>query len=242
MLLRKPVACFSYIFSTINLLLFAYLKILGYARHFGHLFIVLIACLWIANYYSSSNQLIEKTRKNFNFNLIPIANFTSRFKDLFLIGLLLVHVLTAVYFYSFDLKYPFSQSRAVAQYIQTRQLNDLPIVGSEDIKISPLSAYLNRQIYFLERESFGSFIIWNNERQSLDELGLVKNLTHFLEQQSTDVLLVLNSDWTIKGDLSLIFANLNQFEIERLAQFNNSLVRNEGYTLYLISNKRGQTK
>ena len=239
--IRKPVVFFLYVFSNISILLFSYVKFLGYTRHHGHLFIILMTCLWISYYYSNSSLFIHWTKKisyRSQDAVMHGASFAAKYKNKFLIVLLISHVIAAINAFTLDLIYPFSQSKAVANYIQTQQLDHLPIVGSRDTTVSPLSAYLNKKVYYLESESFGSFIVLNEERQELSELELFERLSKVIEQNNTEMLLVLNSHWENNKDWSLLATYLNKLNINQLASFSPSIVKDESYSLYLVKPKK----
>ena len=238
--ISKPVVLLLYVFSNTVILLFSYTKFLGYIRHHGHLFIILMACLWISYYYSNSSlftQWTEKISYRLHNTVMQGANCTAKYKNKFLIVLLISHVVAAIHGFTLDLIYPFSQSKAVANYIQTQQLAHLPIVGSRDTTVSPLSAYLDKKLYYLESESFGSFIVLSQERQELNELELFERLLKVIEQNNTEILLVVNSTWETKKDWSLLATYLNKLDINQLASFAPSIVEEESYSLYRINPK-----
>ena len=239
--IRKPVVLFLYVFGSLSILFFSYIKFLGYIRHHGHLFILLIACLWISYYYSNSSLLTHWTKKisfRLHYAVMQGTNFAAKYKNKFLIVLLISHVVAAMQAFTLDLVYPFSQSKAVANYIQTQQLDHLPIVGSRDTTVSPLSAYLDKKVYYLESESFGSFIVLSKERQELSETELFKRLSKVIEQKNTEMLLVLNSHWETNKDWSLLATYLNKLDINQLAIFYPSIVEDESYSLYRVNPKK----
>lgn len=86
---RSRPALLLYVGGTALLLGFSYLKYLGYARHHGAHFLLLVACLWIAR---RGNALL---------------------------GLLLsVHVLAGAWLWTADLRRPFSAAKATAGYLR----------------------------------------------------------------------------------------------------------------------------
>ena len=235
--IRKPVVFFLYVFGNVSILFFSYIKFLGYIRHHGHLFILLMACLWISHYYSNSSLFTHWTKTiswRLHDAIMQGANLGAKYKNIFLIVLLISHVIAAIQAFTLDLTYPFSQSKAVANYIQTQQLDHLPIVGSRDTTVSPLSAYLDKKVYYLESESFGSFIVLSKERQELSEIELFERLSKVIEQNNTEMLLVLNSHWETRKDWSLLATYLNKLDINQLAIFSPSIVRDESYSLYRV--------
>ena len=238
--IRKPVVFFLYIFSNTSILLFSYIKFFGYIRHHGHFFIILIACLWISHYHSNLSlftRWTEKTSLSLHNAVTQGTNFAAKYKNKFLAVLLISHVVAAIHTFTLDLIYPFSQSQAVANYIQVQHLNHLPIVGSRDKTVSSLSAYLDKKIYYLESETYGSFVILSEDRQELSEIELFERLLKVVEQNNTEMLLVLNSHWETEKDWSLLVTYLNKLDINKLASFSPSIVIDESYSLYRVNSK-----
>ena len=48
---RKPVGFFLYTTGTFGILFFLYFKVVGWLRHWGHLYVIFIICLWISSSY-----------------------------------------------------------------------------------------------------------------------------------------------------------------------------------------------
>lgn len=86
---RSRPALLLYLGGTAALLVFSYVKYLGYARHHGAHFLLLIACLWIA-----------------------------RRGDRALALLLAIHVLAGAWLWTADLRRPFSAAKATAGYLR----------------------------------------------------------------------------------------------------------------------------
>jgi len=61
---RKPAVFFLYVTGNLGMLLFMYFKYLGTMRHWGHLFVLFITCLWLTSYYTNTEQSIYSDNKN----------------------------------------------------------------------------------------------------------------------------------------------------------------------------------
>jgi len=139
--------------------------------------------------------------------------------------ILCVHLAAGIFAMAMDFFKPFSTSKELASFIEKRQMADMLIVGSPDYRTSPLSAYLGRKIYYLERDDFGSFIIWNNKRKQIEPQEALRKISELTRLKNKDVLFVSNYGLeTSRSDLS----------ITELAEFTNAILKSEQYHLYLI--------
>lgn len=220
---QQPVALFAYTFGTSSLIWFGYEKFFGDLRHHGHLFILFIACLWIANYYSPSDSRFQAR----NVAIARIKNlsvFLSDRKKTYINILLCIHLLSGVYAYSMDLIYPFSASKEVASFLTNRQLKDTLIIGSQDNEVSPIAALTNKSIYYIESSGFGSFINWN-QRKNLDLVEITNKISMLAKQSDRPILLILS----YRLDKQILGLALT--EIYKSAQ---SIAPGETYYLYQV--------
>ncbi|ACK66525.1 conserved hypothetical protein [Rippkaea orientalis PCC 8801] len=228
--IKKPVALFFYLFSSLELLLFTYLKFLGSARHYGHLYIILIVAWWIGSYYQNSNLLIDflaKLPQRFKVLWLNWLTFVNRYKNTFLMIILSFQLIAGIVAFSRDLLTPYSASRDTANFIKQNRLESMMIVGSEDFTISPISGYLNRQIYYPESQKLGSYVLFNEQRKVITDQEIIQQVTQLMNQKEQDILLILNRQLDITHPtLNLLF----------LAKFDQAFIYNEKYYLYLIRN------
>jgi len=228
-LIKKPIAFLLYIFGTLEILLFTYVKFLGAARHFGHLYILLIAALWIANYYPKSNLLV-----GLFFNLpsglkkifLTWVKFVKKYKTVFIMVILYAQLAGGIVAFSRDLLIPYSASREAAKFIKNQQLEQMFIVGSRDANVSPICGYLNRKIYYPEREGIGSFVLFNSQRKDVDSTTVLEQVSQIIKQKPSDILLILSNELKIsRADLS----------VSLLGKFTKSFIGNEKYYLYRVN-------
>jgi hypothetical protein len=222
-----PVILAFYSCGTGSILLFTYLKFLGSARHYGNLYLILIAALWLKNHYSSSSLLSNWARgitKNRLFFLTIWQSWVKRHFLTFFIVLLYCQLVAGLVGYIRDLTLPYSASRATAHYLQRHQLDRLFLIGSEDFTMTPISGYLGRKIYYPESNKVGSFVIFNQQRHPVNDQEILQQVLSKLAE-SSPILLILNHP------LETSFPTLN---IQPLEKFTNSFIGNEQYYLYLI--------
>ena len=219
--IKKPVVLFFYVIATSEILLFTYIKFLGSPRHYGHLFLILILSWWLADFYSASDWLFPLETKLPRWWL----TFVRRKRTLFISIILSAQLIAGLYSFSRDLLIPYSASRETAQYIQKENLIDEFWVGSEDFAIAPIAGYLDRQIYYLESDRNGSYVLFSGEREVLNQEQIVEKLTELSLTKDEKIFLILNHD--------LNFSD-NKLSIRQIAKFPRAFIHNERYYLYEV--------
>lgn len=192
-------------------------------RHSGHLFILLIVCFWLAEYFPKFN--ISPRLKGSS-----LINAIAKYQKQVFTIVLCLNLMAGISLYFLDLTRPFSPSKNVADYIEENNLNNLTIVGSEDTWISPLSALLDKQIYYPEISDFGTFVIlnyqWKSRVDNPKQEDILQQVARLIKQGEKKILLILNKE------LEKQFAEL---EITPLIFFETSMVpKEEQYYLYLV--------
>jgi len=247
---HKPVAWCFYSLATLEILVFTYTKFLGSARHYGHLYIILIAALWLASYESQSRKSEALAYKNLDSmgnmpapmlhpysqssTFVRVEQAISRwfslvdkYKKALIMLILATQVATGIVAFSRDLFVPYSASRETARFIQVQQLDKMFIVGSQDARVSPISGYLQRQIYYPESQGLGSFVLFNNQRTEVNSAMVLEQVSQLMPQH-TEIMLILNYKLdSSRADLS----------ISPLAEFTNSFIHDEKYYLYITKGR-----
>jgi hypothetical protein len=214
---KKRMVFLSFALAVAAMLFFEYAVYCGYLRHFGHFFIVLVACLWLERVWGNGKQ----TRPGF---LSRLAMLCERPKRIIIIVLLCVHFGVGIFASVMEWRYPFSQGRNAAQYIRENGLDKLPIVGYMDFVASSVAGYLDRPIYYPNSDSFGTFIIFDNKRRPVMGLqDVVDSAARLAEKNKSDVLLVLHLD--IMGDSRFIVP---------LKKFTGNIQGDEEFYLYRL--------
>lgn len=227
LLIRKPIALFLYLFGTIEILAFTYVKFLGAARHYGHFYILLIISLWLASYYQNTDLLLQPLTNlpsQLKQYLMIWMKFVKKHQTTFLMIILSAQLLGGIVAFSRDLLIPYSSSREVARFIKNQQLEQMFIVGSRDANVSPIAGYLNRKIYYPESKGTGSFVLFNSKRKDVDSATVLEQVSQII-QEKPELLLILNSELkTSRSDLNLSF----------VIKFTHNLISNESYYLYKV--------
>jgi hypothetical protein len=232
MLIRKPIALFFYLVSSLEILAFTYTKFLGSPRHYGHLYIILIVALWLASYYPPSQLLIQPLTRLPHRLQIALNNWLNfvRQRQIVFIGIVLsAQLLAGIVSFTRDLTLPYSASRETAKFIAANHLENMFIVGSEDYAVSPISAYLNRKIYYPEINRLGSFVLFTSQREVLDSDTVLEKAKQISQQKQSQILLILNQE---------ILPSPSNSNLLPLAKFTQAFIHNEKYYLYLVDSAR----
>ncbi len=238
--IKKPVVLFFYLFATLSLLIFSYVKIFGSIRHYGHLFIILIFSLWLDHYYPPwkrpgrvSSLLTRASRRCFPalFLLILITNIIGGGQAVIM-----------------DWLHPFTRSRDVAEYIIDNRLNRGAIAGDVDDAMLAFPIYLDRKIYYPRSDTLGTFVCYDGGKRDrkMKTWGILTRIKEFMARQQQNVLIILN--YRIKRK-HLRRWNKTQIslspgprpvngEVKQLREFTRSLVPDEHYFLYTMTSKK----
>jgi hypothetical protein len=201
MLRKRRVALLLFAIGSVGLLTFAFVKFYGSIRHHGHVYLVLIAALWLA----------------------ATARPLDRFLGRAFTTLLVLHVIGAAIAVSIDWVRPFSQSRATAAYLREHHLADAFLIGEKDTPTAPITAYLDRQIYFPRGDRIGSYIIYDRKRLAFDPATLLDVCRRKARENGDAVLLVSTSK----------LENIPP-GVRPVGELSGSIVGDEDFWLYLI--------
>lgn len=185
LLWKRRSALVFFALSTGGILALLYVWTTGFVRHQGHLFIGLVASLWLARAQESQAppSPLDTSRKLFR----PKA------ASLLLTLILGVQTGSGLFAAALDIAYPFSQAKTVASYIKRNAYLDLPIVGEMDYLMTPVSGYLNRKIYFVRGHRSGSYIKWDMARfMEVSPELILKEAEEISRREKKDCLLLLN--------------------------------------------------
>jgi hypothetical protein len=234
-LMRKPLALLLYWIGTIGLLcLMGLTNNLG-PRHSGHLLLLFIATLWLANHFPA--------RTFRNSSLSRFSGFGQRIQSSFLILILSVQAFVGANIYVVDLGMPFSASKEAARFIRDQKLSSLPVVGHHDWSAEGFAALLNKPIYYPERKEFGTFIIydakWNTD-VNYDQL--VQSIETVLGANNQQALLILNyqpsqvvDNQRVPVDRMMMSPTI---ELTLLKKFEQAMMFDEVYYIYLAERVR----
>ena len=234
LLIRKPAALLFYLGSTAGLLLMLCVSPRLSCRYTGHLFIIMIAALWVFRYFQ-----MKKTSFSFYNKLVNMFNPISKILDKGLITVVLIfHTYVGIKTYLNDSKKVFSASREAGKYILDQKLDSLPVIGAVDYALAPISAYIYKPIYYPQRKEYGSFIIWDGKRNpGFQWDDIVQSVDTILGNKNKKMLIVLNfqpqytaNNQIIKLTEGTLSTNI---KVNLLKAFENGIIPDEKYYIYL---------
>lgn len=199
-------------------LLLSALKGVNYERFHGFLFMTFFLLLWLE--YA---------------NLQPFQNKKGR---VIFVGLMLiVQLVGGLHAYVQDWRFPFSESKNVAQFLQAEEYQGLPVIGGYCFGES-LQAYLPQSLHYPEQagESFCRWEIFDDnylkELQTEDYYSRL--LRYFIPYESPQAILVSHQplDLSEKPLIRTYNAQPYQLRLDPLPPFTNNLKQMEAYYLY----------
>jgi len=214
-LMKNRAAFIFFSLAVAGMLAFQYVVYAGFLRHFGHFFIVVIISIWLERIWNSGS-----VGRGI---LTRLSEALTRPRQALIIALLVVHFGVGIFASVMEWRYPFSEGKQVARFIKESGLNGLPIAGYIDYVASTAGGYLDRQIYYPNSDSFGTFVLFDgSRRQTLGTDEVLTKARQLAENKKSDVILMLNYD--IGEENGTI----------PLAQFTDNLQHDESFYLYLL--------
>ena len=195
----------------------------AYLRHFGHILLIFITCLWISNINRSDRYIINTK-----------VNFIKIFGNIFLGFVLASSIIATPAAYYFDYKYPFSNGKYVAEYIEENfDKDNMVIVGYKDWAVQTIAGYLDKEMYYPNLKEVKKLVLMDDDR---------------LIEESTEVIFQEADSFTRKNDTVLVIKYIapvreseipTKYNFEMLdTEFDNSIVTSENYYLYLFDRER----
>jgi hypothetical protein len=221
-LIRLPSVLLFFLLGTVGLLSFYYLKRIYDVSHSGFLFILFFGVLWIYRY--SKETMITSIDRFFR--------FFDGVLDKAVTIILIFHLIGGAIAITMDYRYVFSYGKEVASFIREREFQNKLIIAESDAAASSVLGYLRKeQFYFPRGDRFGSFVRWDIARVDKPTDDLIINKAHELGgRYGMELLFIMNRP-------------LNQDQrsnksLTQVATFTGSIVKNEGYYLYLLQGDR----
>lgn len=223
---RKVAVLLFYLAGTFGILLFSYLQesifYINASRYHGFLYILFIISLWLLQYFPEKKKvsipllttLSEKLKVN-------------KYQRYVLTFFLSVNVLAGAIAYWKDFKYQFSAVEKTGKYIIENNLQRYPAAGFIDYTVSPISAYTRKPFYYPERDITSTFPIWTLKNYTTDMNQAMNRMLTRISKTNDTFLVVLNFDL----NTSLI----GDIQFSRLADFKESIVGNETFSVFLAS-------
>lgn len=202
-------------------------------RHHGHLFVLLIICLWLDK-VSDFKCVQRSTQNDQRLSSQPLLSrgLSQRLLNLILV----IQSLVGFYAYSIDWQYRFSGSRDAVRFLKSLQLEDLPIIGTGSWETSVFSGYLNRDIYYPDLGRWGSFITPSIASNQEDDILNEIRRTVLVEGKALVILdrAMLLKQLEVQRSPTLFDSISSEFNVDFLRQVDGEIVTKESYSIYLI--------
>jgi hypothetical protein len=217
-LYRRWIALMLYLAGAAGLLTFAII-FPGSVRHSGHLFMLLIAALWLAQ----RSGTLEPWKQGS------------------VIALLLVQTLAGIAVAIAGMILPFSMSRHVSDFIRTHFDSDQVIIaGIPDFCTSPISQWLDRPIYFPEMRRFARVNTQNDaDRPGTNPEFMITQFYDMMKTENKPILLVAEAGFYLVEQDTVVAVpgseNQRAVQVRVLPSFSGGVVESEDARLYLIS-------
>lgn len=236
---HSRMALVLYLSGMILMLLFQSVMGLGALRHLGLYFILYVACLWSQSTWGTSQQPL------------PAASPAARWERAFFQSLLVVQVVAGLYAWIIHFRTPFSGSKLAADFIRQNGYANWLIVGSPEERVSSMTAYLDRPIYYPDSARYGTFYRETTAKRKFSTAELMYRVAQLVRTEQRDILFVcsgsvdtfrngvaepLRSAW-LRPDGSVSSPSEapdeSSMQMRLLAQIRGTIV-NEDYSLYLV--------
>lgn len=205
----------AYLTGSLLIMFIPFFIYVCYIRHYGHLFILLIFCLWLSNINEKDKYLI-----NFKGKANKILQTT------LLTTILIPSLIASAAAFYYDWKYPFSNGKYVAEYIEKNfNKDEIKIVGYIDYIAETISGYLNKDIYYPNSKSSKKLVDWNNRIANVSNNEIFREANSFVNNYNQ--ILVISSGGIEKSELPLNYYFVNYF--------GNAIVSSESYFLYAFN-------
>ncbi len=193
LLRRTPAALLLYLGGTLGFLTFMYIKYIGFLRHQGHLFILLLLSLWLAgeHVFPDTGRHPEESRENPP-RKRPPQKWATVAGGLFITLLLAANAYAGLLSSVLDGKYVFSRGKETAGYIKANGWENSFIGGHRDYAMITVTGFLPNPMYYPRSDRMGNYIIWNNQREPIGSVGGLKKIKEKAGPRWKDTILVLN--------------------------------------------------
>jgi hypothetical protein len=186
---RSPMAIVWYMFGTGLMFVFHFVLSGAAVRHDGLYLILYLACFWCA--LTSTRDPTPQS--------LP-GSLPARKERCFLSTILVVQVIAGAYAWTLHLGMPFSASKLAADFIRQQGYGNLLIIGSNELYVSPVTAYLDQPIYYPDSGRFGTYSCETTARHNLSKNEFLLSAAQMAMKTNSDTLLVVKGRFAILDD------------------------------------------
>jgi hypothetical protein len=203
----RPAAVVMYVAGTIAILSFTYCCFIGSVRHEGHLDLLLVASVWLAQGVRPPDEWTRLDRIGMRCLRVVFAG----------------QVLLGAHSIWDDVRYPFSTGREAARFIADHNWRDRVIVASPRTAAVVVAGYLDRPVFSPEMRRDITYADWGESERQGDLGAVLDSLAH--ASSSEIVFATIYPLWVGRSDL----------KIQQVVQFDQPVVTQERFIIYLVS-------
>ena len=175
----RKLALAIFAMGTVAMLAFGYVKYVGLTRHHAHLWLLLVAALWLDRSVSIAQPLSAARRGIGEWLLLAVLVFQS---------------LCTAWASWIDARAPFSNGDATAALIRANALDAMPMLGYREPPAASVSLALGaREMYSPSHDDFRTHTDWGPLQRDLQPQELRCAARRLAAREGRDVLLVLNA-------------------------------------------------
>lgn len=235
---KKIPVLITFTLHTLLQLLFLLYVSVHFIRYQGYLFIIFIYNWWLL-YHSDEKVHFSLMNPMVRFFRKPIFVSIRKPAVHFVTLLLLFQFAAGVFAYYKDIKHPFTASYKAAEFIQANGLEKHTMVGFIDYIVEPIAAHLNKEIYYPQIDSFGTYVDWGNvsRYRPCTINKVLDSAVQLLSEHNKNILLILSSK-LMRNNKPVERGLITQgIEIRKIEEFRENIVGNEKYFLYELYNQ-----
>jgi hypothetical protein len=220
--------------STAAVVGFNYFVFIGFARHHGIVFLLLLACWWLREGRAARKPAPAPARPG-------RARAAGRAAGGALLFILAAQAACGLHAWIQDWMRPFSAAARTADFLRGHGLADpdVPIVGTRDYAASSVAGFLDRPVHYPEIGRAATYIKWHRERRMRLKLSeLAVTLRGMAERHGGRCVLLLNAEITrTKGKQKVPTRRMELgggWVLVHIAAFEDSLVTDEKFYVYEV--------
>ncbi|MFM2224573.1 MAG: hypothetical protein RJA07_775 [Bacteroidota bacterium] len=219
-LYKNKTALYIFIFGTAIMMFFMASKYHGSVRHHGHIYVLFLISLWIGNTTPSnilqSFSFSQKTKTKLLF-------FPDKYVSKFFVFVLILQIVGSLQSIYFETKYPFSDSKEVAQFLQKNYPNSL-VISCSDGPGTAVSIIMAKQFYYPNSFSWRENLCFNNKRGDIGYSTLIAQCDRFFLDHTNGVLLISKSTSTLDF--------IDKIPYKKIKDFQPAIREDESYILF----------
>lgn len=208
-------------FYGLVLILFMDLVYMGASRHYGTMFVVFVAALWIQR--SQELEAPISPSNSPRFALVPAPFALAPLGTCAFAGVMAAYA---------SWTHPFSQAGATAQWLRANHYDRVPIAGTPDYSAANVAEHLGRSIYFLECECSDTFMQFSDRRDKFADSEIPARLARAFARAHQPFLIYLGVRPLTQDEMQALVRRF--LMATPLAEFTGAEEREENFFLYKV--------